>query len=295
MKKIMVIFILISFSLMNIFAEDSNIKPDLSIYSHPQTQEIVTLVNNATQLIQTEGEDAFPEFRVKGSKWYYNEVYLFIWGLDGMRYVYPSDISGEGKNMLDLKDINGKPIGKMFIETAQAGEGWVFYEWPLPGEEKPQWKSTFIKKAVTPDGKELLVGCGLYNMLVEKVFVENLVKEASNVIKESGLEKAKERFASKADEFIFQDVYIILKDIDGKELFNPFKTNMDSTEYLKLHEDVTIYYIEEIKQNLINKGEAWMSYEWPDKDSKELGKKITFLKTVKLDNELIVVGAGYFN
>lgn len=144
--------------------------PDLSVYEHQQTKDVVQLVYDAVNEIELKGVDAFAQFRVKGSKWFQGETYIFVWGIDGMRYVYPPDPSGEGKNMSDLKDINDEPIGQEFIETARQGEGWVFYMWTKPGETEPEQKTTFIKKAVDADGKEYLVGCGLYGMPQEKVF-----------------------------------------------------------------------------------------------------------------------------
>jgi len=169
----------------------------LNEYEHEETRELVKLVNEAADLIEEIGEDAFPQFRVKNSKWYYDDIYVFVWGMDGMRYVYPRDISGEGLNMADLKDINGKPIGRMFLETASRGQGWVFYEWTVPGHEEPQWKSTFIKRATTLSGKEYLVGIGLYNMPVEKKFIQDMVFAAADLIKQVGLTEAQNRSTKK--------------------------------------------------------------------------------------------------
>ncbi len=146
--------------------------PDLAIYEHQQTRDVVQLVYDAVNEIELKGVDAFAPLRVKGSKWFYDDTYIFVWGIDGMRYVYPPDPAGEGKNMSDLKDINEESIGEEFIETARKGEGWVFYMWTKPGETEPEQKTTFIKKAVDADGKEYLVGCGLYGMPQEKVFEE---------------------------------------------------------------------------------------------------------------------------
>jgi len=146
--------------------------PDLAIYEHQQTKDVVKLVYDAVNEIEQSGTKAFEKFRQPGSKWFMQDIYVFVWGMDGMRYVYPPDPAGEGKNMKDLKDINGQPIGQEFIATAGNGEGWVFYMWNKPGATEPETKTTFIKKAVDNDGKEYLVGCGLYGMPREKVFEE---------------------------------------------------------------------------------------------------------------------------
>ncbi len=128
-----------------------------------QKEKIVFLVNEAVNLVEEKGESIFPEFRQKSSKWFHDDFYIFIWRTDGIRVVYPPDISGESKDMSDLKDFNGKPIGRMFIDIAKSrvGEGWIDYEWPKPDETKPSIKYTFIKKAAYSN-QTYLVGSGFY-------------------------------------------------------------------------------------------------------------------------------------
>lgn len=124
-----------------------------------QKEELVTLVDQAVQMINEKGESAFPELR--SSSWFHNDSYVFVWRLDGIRVVYPPDPTGEGKNMTDLVDSNGKPIGKLFIQTAQSGSGWVEYMWPEPGDETPSKKITYIKRAKYKN-QTYLVGSGVY-------------------------------------------------------------------------------------------------------------------------------------
>ncbi len=124
-----------------------------------QKAEVVSLVDQAVQLIEEQGEAAFPELR--SSEWVHNDSYVFVWKLNGIRVVYPPDPSGEGKNMTDLVDYEGKPIGKLFIQTAENGSGWVEYMWPKPGETTPSLKLTYIKRAQYQD-QTYLVGSGVY-------------------------------------------------------------------------------------------------------------------------------------
>ena len=68
----------------------------------------------------------------------------------------------EGKNLLGLKDKNGKAFHKAFVETVQThGAGWVDYMWPKPGTDKPVRKWSYVK-AVTVDGTSALLGVGIY-------------------------------------------------------------------------------------------------------------------------------------
>jgi signal transduction histidine kinase len=111
---------------------------------------IKELVEEAVIFIEDEGEDAFPELRRKGTKWFYNNTYVFVWLTNGIRVVYPPDIRGEGKNISILADTTGKEIGRLFIEIAlnEDSEGWVSYKWPKPGETELSDKQTYIKRAI---------------------------------------------------------------------------------------------------------------------------------------------------
>jgi signal transduction histidine kinase len=130
-------------------------------------KEIVTLkVREAANLVEGKGEKAFPEFRKNDSKWFYGDFYIFVWKINGdraVRVVYPPDLKGEGQDITELTDFNGKPIGKLFIETAlsESGEGWVSYEWPKPNETEPTTKYSFIKRATFGE-ETYLVGSGFY-------------------------------------------------------------------------------------------------------------------------------------
>lgn len=128
-----------------------------------QKEATMSLVSDAVELIDAEGELSFDEFRKNGSEWFHDDSYIFVWQTDGLRVVYPPDVSGEGKDMSGLVDVNDKPIGSIFIETAlsEAGGGWVDYQWTRPGEDAPSLKYTYIMKA-SIDDQTYLVGSGFY-------------------------------------------------------------------------------------------------------------------------------------
>lgn len=132
---------------------------DLSL----QEDSTVFLVNAAIDLLEEKGELAFSDFRTENSEWFHNDSYIFVWKTDGLRVVYPPDISREGEDMSQLEDFNGEQIGRIFIETAlsEDGEGWVDYYWPKPGDTEPSLKYTFIKRASTGN-ESYLVGSGFY-------------------------------------------------------------------------------------------------------------------------------------
>ena len=100
-------------------------------YQYEETRELVALVNDAAELVRSKGEAAFDDFRVAGSRWRQEETYIFVLDPKGNMLVHP-DPALEGKNELDLKDINGKPIIRGLIDAAMALPGQTGRLVPLP-------------------------------------------------------------------------------------------------------------------------------------------------------------------
>jgi len=74
----------------------------------------------------------------------------------------PINLELDGKNIIDLKDVNGKAYVQEFIETAKTqGSGWIDYMWPKPGESKPSKKSSYIKKVKVGE-ETFIVGSGFH-------------------------------------------------------------------------------------------------------------------------------------
>ncbi len=258
-------------------------------------EQLISFVNSACEMIEEKGEDSFPEFRKKGGKWFHDDLYIFVWGLDGHRYVYPPNLDGEGENMLDLKDIIGKPIGKMIVEavSGESGDGWVFYEWSKPDEDSPTWKSTYLKKVTAPDGKEFLAGSGIYNMKMEKQFIVKVVNDAAELLEKDGV-SAFEEFRSKSSEFIFLDTYVYVKDMKGNELVNPFFPELEGTNVYDLQDVNGKYFVRDELEILKTREDCWMDYMWPKPGKTEPSMKLVYVKKVKVGEDTLVVGAGYF-
>ncbi len=120
MKKILfALFLIFSFSIVlnqTAFCK-GNAAEAGQTYEHEETRETVALVNDAAELVSIKGEAAFSDFGVSGSKWRQGDKYIFVLDTQGNMIVHP-DPSMEGKNELDLKDVNGKPIIRGLIGAA---------------------------------------------------------------------------------------------------------------------------------------------------------------------------------
>jgi len=141
------------------------LSPRISSSSEPQSEEAkqtMALVDQAASLLQSKGTEAFTEFRKKDSKWRKDDTYIFVFNMNGIELFHPIKPELEGKNIIDLKDVNGKALFQEMIETAKTqGSGWIDYMWPKPGESKSSKKSNYFKKVKVVE-ETLIVCSGFY-------------------------------------------------------------------------------------------------------------------------------------
>ena len=259
------------------------------------SKELVQYVESAAALMEKKGEASFPAFRNTKGPWFRGDIYIFIWGLDGMRYVYPPDPSGEGKNMMALTDISGRPIGRQFIDVARskAGKGWVHYQWPRPFEILPLWKTTYIMRAKAPSGKEYLVGAGIYNMKMERDFIVFTVNAAVELIKKTG-KSAFDRFRDKTSQFFYMNTYVFVLKTNGVELVNPAFPPLEGRNLLNYRDASGKLLVKEMIKKTKTAKSAWVDYYWPLPGYTKQVKKSAYIRKVSLKGEELIVGAGMY-
>jgi len=148
------------------------------------TKKLISFVDDAAALIEKDGEKVFEEFIKPGSIWSHGETYIIIFDMDGRCLVH-TDFEQVGKNHLNLKDVNGKPIFRSIAKKVSGSNksGWTHYLWPKPQSVFPSWKSVYATRVKAPSDKEYIVTCGLYNMKMEKKFIVEIVNKAVSFIK----------------------------------------------------------------------------------------------------------------
>lgn len=135
----------------------------------PTPEMIVDKVNKACALLQKEGVSAFPKFKGKDSEFIFAGTYIWIHDMTGTMRMHPIKYKMEGKNLIGLKDVNGKRFFTLMNMTAsQKGAGWVDYQWPKPGEKKTSLKVSYVKLCEV-DGDKLVLGCGIYDMSADEL------------------------------------------------------------------------------------------------------------------------------
>ncbi len=123
--------------------------------------EAKTMVEAAVEHVKKVGpEQAFKDFTDKGNtNWQKKDLYVFAYNMAGVNVAHGANDKLVGKDLIALKDPEGKLLIKELRDTAAKGSGWVEYEWPHPQTKKIESKISYTKKLVNYDG---FVGVGVY-------------------------------------------------------------------------------------------------------------------------------------
>jgi signal transduction histidine kinase len=255
----------------------------------------MTLVHEAAAAFEQRGEQAYPEFRQPGSKWFHDDVYFFVWTMHATRVFHAADPGLEGRNERDLKDIQGRPFGQMFLDAggSPSGEGWVHYMYPEPGSIFPMWKSSFIKRVRFPSGKEHIIGCGIYNMQMDKAFITDVVNRAAALIAERG----KDAFGQLRDRkgpFVFMDTYVFVDSPEGTELVNAGQPSLEGKNLMGVRDINGKAVVQDEIALAMKEGSGWVDLYWYKPGQNTPARKQTFVRTVQSGQDTYIVGAGIY-
>ncbi len=257
--------------------------------------ELMTLVRDGAAVLEKRGEQAYPEFRKPGSKWFRDDTYFFVFAMDGTRVFHAEDPASEGRDDSGLKDIVGRPIGQMILNAPRnaSGEGWIHYMYPGPGNIFPTWKSTFVKRVTFPSGKPHIIGCGIYNMQMDKAFIEDVVNRAATLVSERGKE-AFGQLRDKKGSFVFMDTYVFVITPDGTELVNPAFPSLEGGNLIGLRDLKGKAAVQEEIAAAMKDGSAWIDLYWYKPGQNTPARKQTFVRKVKSGQDTYIVGSGLY-
>lgn len=261
----------------------------------PTAKQLMALVRDGASTLEKRGEQAFPDFRKKGSKWFRDDTYFFVWTVDGKRVFHAADPAIEGDDASAAKDVRGRPYGKMFLDVARtdAGEGWVHYMYPEPGKMFPAWKSTFLKRVTFPSGKQYLVGSGVYNMKMDQAFVDDLVDRAAALVETRGKDAFPE-LRDKTGPFVFMDTYVFVDTKDGVEVVNPAYPSLEGKNIRELRDAKGRAIAREYIDAALKNGSARVEYDWYKPGHNTLARKQAFVRKVQSGANTYIVGSGVY-
>ena len=116
------------------------------------------MVKKGIAYIKANGKDkALAEFSNPKGQFVSGELYIFAVDSKGITVAHGANAKLIGKNMLDLKDANGKLFMQEIVKVGKQGNGWVEYKWTNPISSKIEPKIAYVQA----EG-DLTVVCGIY-------------------------------------------------------------------------------------------------------------------------------------
>lgn len=274
-------------------------KDALAGYLYEDTRQLVWLVEEAATLIEQKGEAAFERFAVKKSKWLNDQRYLFVYDLSGKCVFHPIETKFVGQELIGLKDLDGRPMIAMITDVGKKPEadasGWIFYLWEESWQSRvPEWKSSYVRKAVAPGGAVYVVGSGLYNMKTEKIFLEERVNRAVALIKEKGTAAAFEQLRNRACPLHILNTYITVTDRRGDIVVDPSFPTLVKKRNLSHFRDATgrnVYA--EVADGLKDKDRLWLLYIAPRGEAKRLARHMMYVRKAEAEGEVFYVSVTF--
>ncbi|SFU56713.1 cache domain-containing protein [Pseudoduganella namucuonensis] len=124
--------------------------------------EAVAMVKKAGEFLKKNGkEKAFAEFNTPKGQFIDRDLYIFAFMAngDGVEVANGANVKLVGKNVLEMKDADGKFLIKdiLAVGMGKEGKGWVDYKWPNPSTGKLDAKRTYVERF-----DDVIIGCGVY-------------------------------------------------------------------------------------------------------------------------------------
>ena len=108
--------------------------------------EAEAMVKKAVAFVKASGPDkAYDEF-TNGKSFKDRDLYIIVYDLNGKNLAQGANPKLVGKDLINLKDPDGKPLIQMFVELAKTkGKGWVEgYKFLNPVSQKIEGKAMYL-------------------------------------------------------------------------------------------------------------------------------------------------------
>jgi signal transduction histidine kinase len=111
-------------------------------------EQAVAMVKKGVAFIKAQGtEKGYAEISNKQGQFIDRDLYLVVYGLDGTVLAHGANDKMVGKNLIDLKDIDGKAFVKERVEMAQTNSSyWQDYKFTDPVTKKIEPKTTYCER-----------------------------------------------------------------------------------------------------------------------------------------------------
>ncbi len=127
---------------------------------HGSADEAVAMVQQVIASLKANGRDkTIAEVNnTTGGKFRDRDLYVTINDLSGKNLAHGANPKMQGKDLIDLKDADGKYFMRERIELAKAkGKGWQDYKFVNPMSKQIEPKAMYFEKY-----EDLIINCGIY-------------------------------------------------------------------------------------------------------------------------------------
>ena len=122
-------------------------------------KEAEAMVKKAVALYKKEGDKSFAQFTAPSKAFVNKDLYIVAYDLSGKCMAHGQNAKQVGKELIGMKDPDGKPFIKERVELAKAkGTFWQDYKFTDPLTKKVMPKVMYCEKA---DDKSIICG-GVY-------------------------------------------------------------------------------------------------------------------------------------
>ena len=202
-------------------------------------------------------------FRQEGGRWKHADIYLSLVATDGVMLFHGANPSLDGRDLIDLEDVNGVKIIQELIAAAAAGGGFVDYYFDNPaidengdgdllGDPIGSPKISYAIPVVDPiTGMEFLLTAGFYPVtaraVVDKETLKAFVEAAKEYVKSFPFsEQIKEEFRQEGGRWRHADIYLSLGNADGVLLFHGANPSLDGRDLIDLEDVNGVKIIQEL-------------------------------------------------
>jgi cytochrome c len=110
-------------------------------------KEAEAMVGKAIAAIKADKQKTYDEITAKDPKWIDGDLYPVVYGLDGKVLAHGQNSKQVGKELIDLKDADGKAFVKERVDLANSkGKFWQDYKFTDPVTKKVLPKSMYCEK-----------------------------------------------------------------------------------------------------------------------------------------------------
>jgi len=128
-----------------------------SAADHGTKQEAQAMTEHAAAFLKANGkEKAFAAFDNGTDGFKDRDLYVYVYGLDGTCVAHGANAAMIGKHLIDLKDVDGKPLVHEIVAAPESG-AWIEFKWKNPLSGDVQAKTAYNVKV-----GDVVIGVGAY-------------------------------------------------------------------------------------------------------------------------------------